>query len=80
MRRYWVHFRIILDEGRAATAEMEVTRDLPICVVADLQDIGNAIGAALMKEDKFPPGALGVQVISWIKFEEASIILAGPPH
>lgn len=73
MRRYWVQFRIVNSAGLVALSEMEVTRELPVCLPADLGDMSRAIVATLAQAGQVKTGD-AVQIIAWTKFEEPGLI------
>lgn len=72
-RKYWIEFRVATADGKhVGQGEVAINRELPITDENSLVEIAKAIKAG------FPdmPDTHRVQVISWLKFEEPSVVLA----
>jgi hypothetical protein len=82
-RKYWIRFQIMLaPQGggplqTVGQGDMEVQRDLPIADSNDLAGIAQVVAAQVIKEQPALVGAT-VQIVSWQKFEDATLVIARP--
>lgn len=72
--KYWVQFSMI-HGNKVGQGVMEVSREMPVCGERDVEEMSRAVKKALVDNQGLDPAAT-IQVISWTKFEQPSVLVA----